>query len=117
MKKPILFIPTLSALLLSFTSKALAFSVDDILSGLGGTPGEVDDLIIKLLNWMIGFGAVICVVMLVFAGYSYMTAGGDEGKVKTAQKTLTNAIIGLVICFIAVMLVNFVLKNFLGQAA
>ncbi len=113
MKKNILFIPTLSALLLSFTSKALAFNVDDILGRLGGTPGNLDDLIIKVLNWMIGFGAVICVVMLVFAGYSYMTAGGDESKVKTAQKTLTNAIIGLVICFIAVMLVNFVLNNFL----
>ncbi len=42
-----------------------------------------------------------------------MTAGGDESKVKDASKTLTNAIIGLVICFIAVMLVNYVLDNFL----
>ena len=37
----------------------------------------------------------------------------SEIKVKDASKTLTNAIIGLVICFIAVVLVNFVLDNFL----
>ena len=51
--------------------------------------------------------------MIIVGGYSYMTAGGDESKVKDASKTLTNAIIGLVICFIAVVLVNFVLDNFL----
>ena len=42
-----------------------------------------------------------------------MTSGGNEEKTQKATKTLTNAIIGLVICFVAVMLVNFVLKNFL----
>lgn len=87
---------------------------DDIQGDLGGTHTSVNNLIVNILNWLIGAAAVVCVVMLIAAGYSYMTAGGDEGKVKTATKTLTNAIIGLAICFIAVILVNFVLKNFLG---
>ena len=42
-----------------------------------------------------------------------MTAGGDQQRVGTATKTLTNAIIGLAICFVAVILVNFVLDTFL----
>lgn len=75
--------------------------------------GTADTLIVNILDWMIGLAALVCVVMLIAAGYSYMTAGGDEGKVGKATKTLTNAIIGLVICFVAVMLVNFVLANFL----
>lgn len=86
---------------------------DDIQGDLGGTHTSVNNLIVNILNWFIGAAAVICVVMLIVGGYSYMTAGGDEGKVKTATKTLTNAIIGLAICFIAVILVNFVLENFL----
>jgi len=77
----------------------------------------VESLIVNVLNWIIGAAAVVSVVMLIVGGYLYMTAGGDEGKVKTATKTLTNAIIGLAICFIAVMLVNFVLKTFLGVGA
>jgi len=79
-----------------------------------GSNQGVESLIVNILNWMIGLAAVVCVVMLIVGGYSYMTAGGDENKVQTATKTLTNAIIGLAICFIAVMLVNFVLKNFLN---
>jgi hypothetical protein len=35
--------------------------------------------------------------MIIVGGIQYMTAGGDESKVKDASKTLTNAIIGLVI--------------------
>lgn len=81
--------------------------------GIKTAAGTADTLIVNILNWMIGLAALVCVVMLIAAGYSYMTAGGDEGKVGKATKTLTNAIIGLVICFVAVMLVNFVLANFL----
>ena len=100
--------------LLSFPIATFASFWDDISPKLNqGSSKTVEDLIVDVLNWMIGAAAVICVVMLIVGGYSYMTAGGDENKVKTATKTLTNAIIGLAICFIAVILVNFVLENFL----
>jgi hypothetical protein len=101
--------------LLSFPIATFASFWDDIRGGLDqGSERTVEQLVVDVLNWMIGAAAVICVVMLIVGGYSYMTAGGDEQKVGKATKTLTNAIIGLAICFIAVMLVNFVLKNFLG---
>jgi len=51
---------------------------------------------------------------LIFAGYSYMTANGDENKIQTATKSLTWAIIGLVVCFVAVILVRFVGNKILG---
>jgi len=35
-------------------------------------------------------------------------------KIGKATKTLTFAIVGLVVCFIAVVLVNYVMKTFLG---
>lgn len=101
---------------LLFSSVSLAFarlSVKEILDGFEGTGGDLSDFIVTILNWIIGAAGVVCVVMIIVGGYSYMTAGGDESKVKDASKTLTNAIIGLVICFIAVVLVNFVLDNFL----
>jgi len=104
---------------LLFSSVSLAFaqlSVGGILNGFEGTEGDLSDFIVTILDWIIGFAGVVCVVMIIVGGYSYMTAGGDESKVKDASKTLTNAIIGLVICFIAVILVNFVLDNFLKSS-
>ena len=117
MKNKLSKIFTSGVALLSFPIATFAQSENlwqQISGDIGGTDTSINNLIVNILNWAIGAAAVICVVMLIAAGYSYMTAGGDENKVKTATKTLTNAIIGLAICFIAVMLVNFVLKNFLA---
>ena len=116
MKNKLSKVFTSGVTLLSFPVVAFAQAQniwDQINGEIDGTDTEVNSLIVNILNWAIGAAAVICVIMLIVAGYSYMTAGGDENKVKTATKTLTNAIIGLAICFIAVMLVNFVLKSFL----
>ncbi|MDD3474841.1 MAG: pilin [Candidatus Dojkabacteria bacterium] len=85
--------------------------LNDINAGTSET--SLPNLITTILNFAIGAAAVVCVVMLIAAGYSYITASGDEGKIEKATKTLTNAIIGLAICFIAVLLVNFVLTNIL----
>ena len=120
MKNKLSKVFTSGVTLLSFPVVAFAQAQniwDQINVEIDGTDTEVNSLIVNILNWAIGAAAVICVIMLIVAGYSYMTAGGDENKVKTATKTLTNAIIGLAICFIAVMLVNFVLKSFLQPGA
>jgi cytochrome bd-type quinol oxidase subunit 2 len=92
------------------TSNPLSWinTVDTVDKGL-------DKWVVDLLNWAIGLAALASVAMLIAAGFMYITANGDEGKVEKATKTLTFAIVGLVVCFIAVMLVKFVLTNFLGK--
>lgn len=67
------------------------------------------------LNTVIFLAGLVCVAILIASGYSYITAAGDEQKIEKATKTLTFAIVGLVICFIAVILVQFVLRSLLGQ--
>lgn len=67
------------------------------------------------VNFAIGLAALAAVVMLIAAGFMYITANGDEQKIGKATKTLTFAIVGLVVCFIAVMIVNFVLGDILGK--
>lgn len=79
-----------------------------------GVQGDLPSLIRRILDFAIGFAVVVCVVILIFAGYQYMTANGDENKIQTATKSLTWAIIGLIICFVAVILVRFVGGRFLG---
>jgi heme O synthase-like polyprenyltransferase len=77
----------------------------------GTTQGDLMTLIYGIINWAIGIAALLCVVILIVSGYKYITAAGDENKVESATKTLTFAIVGLVVCFIAVILVQFVIKN------
>jgi hypothetical protein len=83
--------------------------------GIANPLGErgLPELIQSGLNFAIAGAAIICVLVLIFSGYMYITASGDEGKIEKATKSLTYAIVGLAICFISVLLVNFVLANIL----
>jgi hypothetical protein len=101
---------------LYLTSAAYAQSATSALEGIGGVAGDntkLMSLINDLINWAIGIAALVCVVVLIASGYKYITAAGDENKIESATKTLTFAIIGLVVCFIAVILVRFVLGDLL----
>ena len=99
-----------------FVKKTLAIDPLEWLQQITELPSagsSLEEFIIKIINWAIGFSAIVAVVMIVFAGFKYITANGDENKISSATKTLTYAIVGLVVCFIAVMLVNFVIGEFL----
>lgn len=76
--------------------------------------GSLQQIIKTVLNFAIGFAVVVCVVVLIVAGYSYMTAAGDENKIQKATTSLTWAIVGLILCFVAVLLVRFVGEKVLG---
>ena len=72
--------------------------------------GKVADLI----NWGTGFAALVAVIFLIVAGYTYITAAGDTEKIEKAGKTITAAIVGMVIVFIARVLVELVLQKIMG---
>jgi len=99
---------------LFLTSAAYAqTTAEGYLDKITGGTGQSDlmTMIYGIINWAIGIAALVCVVVLIVSGYKYITAAGDENKVESATKTLTFAIIGLVVCFIAVILVKFVIGD------
>jgi cytochrome c biogenesis factor len=61
------------------------------------------------INFFVLFSALVAVVLIVAAGYGFMTSAGDPEKIKKAQQTLTAAIVGMIIVFMARMIVGFVL--------
>jgi hypothetical protein len=69
----------------------------------------VEQRIWVAIEFFVYFSAFVAVVLIVVAGYGFMTSAGDPEKVKKAQKTLTAAIVGMVIVFMARMIVGFVL--------
>jgi hypothetical protein len=57
---------------------------------------------------------VLLVLIMIYAGFTWMTAGGSEEKIKTARSWIMNSIIGLVIVFAAYAIVRFVLLQLAG---
>lgn len=74
-------------------------------------PGETTSLGALLNNVInaIAMGAgLLLFVYLIFGGFKYMIAGGDEKAVNEAKKILTNATIGLIIVVCAYFIVAIV---------
>jgi len=53
------------------------------------------------INILLGLIGVVFVGLAVYSGYQWMTAGGEEEKVRTAQGRLKSSIIGLIIVLLA----------------
>jgi hypothetical protein len=66
-------------------------------------------LIGSILNVFLGFLGIILLFYLLYGGYLWMTAAGDEGQVKKAKDVIKNAIIGLVVIIAAFAISTFVL--------
>ncbi|QQS60425.1 hypothetical protein IPN41_00350 [Candidatus Falkowbacteria bacterium] len=73
--------------------------------------GGVVALIIKSFLGLLG---VIFIILIVLAGYNWMTAAGDEEKIKKATSTIRSAIIGLLIIIAAYSITYFVFQNLPG---
>ena len=73
-----------------------------------------EDLIYKVINLILGFLALIAIVIILIAGFEWMTAGGNDKRVEVAQKRLKYGLIGLVIIFFAYGIVRFVLSTLSG---
>ena len=84
----------------------------------GVTNGNVDLLTVigRVLNIALGFLGVLLLFLILYAGFLWMTAGGDATKVETAKKYIRNAIIGLIIIACAWGIVRFILGLFGGIA-
>jgi len=52
----------------------------------------------------------LAVLAIVYAALQYATAGGDEAKIGTAKKTLTYAILGVVLIMVFYLILLFAMK-------
>ena len=79
-----------------------------------GVPSDFDSAILNATNWILGFVGMIAVLMIIWGGVTYLTSAGDEEKAKTGKKTLSYAIMGLVIAGIAYAVVKVIVTTILA---
>lgn len=80
------------------------------------TEAGVVDKVTQGFNLAIGLSALAAVVMIVFAGYMFITASGDPEKIEKGQNAITAAVVGMAIVFLAKVLVVFILEKVLGAS-
>ncbi|MFA5359825.1 MAG: hypothetical protein WC349_02595 [Patescibacteria group bacterium] len=72
---------------------------------------SVGSLVATVIQAALGLLGLIFLVLIIYAGYNWMIARGEEEKVTKAKDTLTRAVIGLIIVVGAYAISYFVIDN------
>ena len=68
----------------------------------------------RIINVALGLVGIILVVIIIYAGFLYMTSGGDAEKTQTALKYIRNAVIGLIIVLSSWAIARFVIDRLIS---
>lgn len=79
------------------------------IQGVGSGGKKLPELIGGLINAFLSVLGLIFLVLVVYAGYLWMTASGDTAKVDKAKKLLGQAVIGMIIVVAAYAITAFVI--------
>lgn len=88
------------------------------LENVGGGGGYVIDgtasistVVGSVINVALSFLGIIFIILIIYSGYNWMTANGNEEQVKKSTKTITRAIIGLIITLSSWAIWFFIFEN------
>ena len=73
---------------------------------------DANDLIGTLVNTLLFLVGALSTVMIIVGGIFYVISNGDSGKIARAKNTITYAVVGLVVAFVACAIINWVIKLF-----
>lgn len=69
------------------------------------TLGQIIQNVTNLLLFVVGAAAVIGII---YGGFTYVTSGGDENRLRQAKDAIIYSVVGLTIAMLAFLIVNFV---------
>lgn len=84
-------------------------------AGFAQTTGTDLPLIVgRIINGALTIVGILVVSLMIYAGFLWMTARGNEDQVTKARKLLTEAVIGLAIIVTAYAITTFVVNALLS---
>jgi len=69
-----------------------------------------------IINALLSLVAVITVAIILYGGFTWLTAAGNEEKITKAKSLLGNAVVGLIIIFAAYAITRFIVTNLKSAA-
>jgi hypothetical protein len=75
------------------------------------TNSTAQEVIVRIINLALTFLGLIAVILILWGGFKWMTAGGNDESVEAAKKIIIAAVIGLAIILSAYAIANFFITN------
>lgn len=66
------------------------------------TVGGIVDVLDNIVRWVYIIFFILAVLFILLAAFTYLTAGGDEEKVKKAKSQIIYAVVAIVVALLAV---------------
>ena len=122
MKKLVVMVALFASLLTPFVlspafASADAFNTSEAknqaCTGINGCTSTVslDNIIAAVLRILSVVAGIASVIMIMIAGFKYLTSGGDGGKISSAKNTLVYAIVGIIIVAFSQFIAQFVIRQ------
>lgn len=68
--------------------------------------GSIFGIIENIMNWILGLVGIIGVIGFAIAGILYLTAAGDDDRIKTAKSAMMYAIIGIIVALVGLVAIR-----------
>jgi len=78
---------------------------------LAESDADPRDIMINVIKYFMTFLGIIAVCMILYGGYMWMIAAGNEDKVTKAKQIIVAGLIGMIIILSAYMIVDFILDT------
>lgn len=69
---------------------------------------DLRNVVVRLIKLFLSFLGLIMVILIIYGGFRWMTAGGNEKNVDEAKQWIKNAIIGLIIILFSYIITYFI---------
>lgn len=74
-------------------------------------------IIVRLINFALSFLGLVAVILILWGGFKWMTAGGNDEQVGEAKKIIIAAVIGLAIIMSAYAITQFFVTALKGAVS
>jgi len=87
------------------------FSIEDIGSRIGLGGADLKETVLNIIQLLLGLMTLLAVALIIYGGFVWLTAAGNESNVDKAKSIISAAVIGLVIVLLAWAIVIFVART------
>ena len=91
--KKILSITTAAGLFLLPLAAHAAVTIENIGGSLGLGNADLKTTVMNIITYVLGLLGLIAVIMILYGGFTWMTAGGNEDKVDTAKQIISSEVL------------------------
>lgn len=74
-------------------------------------PKTISEVVASVIQYALSFLGVIFLALLIYAGFLWMSAAGDQDKITKAKDILQSSVVGLIIILSSYTITYFVLQN------